>query len=377
VSSFNRRHWLGATLGLSASLGHWPLAQAAPLPARPADLLFGGSRQRDASSSAERFGVVRALPPSAQDRESLVMADCHFFPHGWAIDPERRERAFFFEKQGPGAGVFDLRSMQMTETIAPVKQRRFYGHGVLAKQGTLLLSTESDAQGTGAIGVRDAKTLSYLGDFPSYGARPHDCHLVDDGRVLVVSNGGGTADAGPAPCVAYIDVQSQRLLHLHQMPGLDYNTGHLAPIDNNSTMVVSAPRLGLGTEMEGAVSYCDSREKWLRVMPAPAQMSPKLLGEALSVIVLAERDLVVVTHPTPGWLTFWSLQNKSFQSSLHLERVRGVALTTDRQGLWLAYGAGGMVGRMELDTLALTPAAQISQSQISGSHLLNWPLAEV
>lgn len=225
---FNRRHLLGTTLGLAAWLGYLPLAHAGPRQALDADVLFGGSRLRDSASASERFGLVRALPPPAQAPDSVLMADCHFFPHGWAIDPQRPERAFFFEKQGPGAGVFDLRTMRMTESIEPVKQRHFYGHGVLAKQGTLLLSTESDAQGTGAIGVRDAKTLTYLGDFPSYGARPHDCHLVDDGRVLVVSNGGGTADAGPAPCVAYIDVQSQRLLHLHPMPGLDYNTGHLA-----------------------------------------------------------------------------------------------------------------------------------------------------
>jgi hypothetical protein len=171
----------------------------------------------------------------------------------------------------------------------------------------------------------------------------------------------------------YIDLQSQRLLRKHEMPGHHYNTGHLAPIDANKTIVVSAPRLGLGPDYAGAVSFCNGRNKQLQVMHPPQDLAPGLLGEALSVLVIPERDLVVVTHPTPGWLTFWSLKHKAFKNSIRMERVRGIARTSDGKGLWLAHGAGGALGRMEFDTLALSPAADVPQSFIAGSHLLNWP----
>lgn len=161
------------------------------------------------------------------------------------------------------------------------------------------------------------------------------------------------------------------------MPGQDFNTGHLAPIDNDGAIVVSAPRLGLGQDSLGAVSFCDTLNEQLQLLTPPADLSPPLLGEALSVLVLPERNLLVVTHPTPGWLTFWNLNEKTFKTSIRLEQIRGIAPTTDHQGLWLAHGAGGALGRLELDTLTITPSSAVAQSLIAGSHMLNWPFEVV
>jgi hypothetical protein len=287
----SRRKLLQTTIGFFGGMAWLPDANSQDTKAYLNDALFGGSRMRDPSTGMDQFALVRVHPPTANIAEKLVLAQCHFFPHGWAIDPNHIGRAFFFEKQGPGAGVFDLKTMEQIERIEPVAKRNFYGHGVLANQGALLLSTESGLQGPGAIGVRDAKTLKYLGEFPSFGARPHDLHLVDGGRVLVVSNGGGNVDTGPAPSVVYIDVESQRLLHRHVMPGSAYNTGHLAPIDQASAIVVSAPRWGLGPNYHGAVSYCETSNTLLQVMSPPSDLISGLLGEALSVLVLSEPNL--------------------------------------------------------------------------------------
>lgn len=286
-----------------------------------------------------------------------------------------RSAFFFFEKQGPGAGIFDLQRLQFVQPIEPVNQRHFYGHGVLADAGKLLLTTESDAQGQGYIGVRDAKTLRYLGDFPSYGARPHDCHLLDGGRVLAVTNGGAAAHDTPAPCVAYIDVATRRLLDRHEMPGQDFNTGHMAPISADSAIVVSAPRLGFGVDREGAVSWCNRKAPTLQVANAPANQSPKLLGEALSVWILKERGLAVVTHPTPGLLTFWRLDDHTFWRALRVDNVRGVAPASDGQTLWLSHGQEGSLSL--LDPTADTPTLQpvLKHALLAGSHLLNYPMA--
>jgi hypothetical protein len=258
--------------------------------------------------------------------------------------------------------------------LDPVNGRLFYGHGVFADGGRLLLSTESDPQGEGAVGVRDGKTLKYLGDFPTYGARPHDCQLVDGGRVLLVTNGGGTADSGQTPCMTYIDVKTRKLLHTHAMPGRAHNTGHLAAVSDRTAMVVSAPRLGLGVEHEGAVSWCTASAQNLQPMLPPADLSPALLGEALSVLVVPGKDLAVVTHPTPGWVTFWKLSTRAFQASLRIPRVRGVALAQDGQSLWISHGAGAALGRVNLNTLSVETELVVAQSMLTGSHLLNWPV---
>lgn len=190
LNPIRAQQWLGINASTGLGLGSIPKLQAFPTTPHIIDRLFAGTRFRDFATSPERFGLVRVMPPTANASSSVHMVESHFFPHGWALNPQHPERAYFFEKQGSGAGVFNLRTMELTHRIEPVKQRIFYGHGVLAKQGALLLTTESDAYGTGTIGIRDTQTLAYLGDFPSYGARPHDCHLIDDGQVLVVSNGG-------------------------------------------------------------------------------------------------------------------------------------------------------------------------------------------
>lgn len=332
-----------------------------------ADTLLGGARYKTTPSGPDLFALAKVVPAS----QRVVLAHCGFFPHGWAVVPHQPGHAVLFEKMGPGAGVFDVQGMAYLGPVAPADGRFFYGHGVFAQGGELLLSTEADAQGNGYMGVRDGKTFRYQGDFPTFGVRPHDCHLTDGGRVLVVTNGGGEAGSGQTPCVAYIDVASRQLLHKHDMPGQAHNTGHLVAVDAATAWVVSAPRLGLDVDHTGAVSVCRATAPLLTLLAAPADLSPGLLGEALSICVVPHKDLVAVTHPTPGWLTFWRLTSPAFVKAVRLPRARGVALTADGAGLWVSHGAGAALSRISLDTLVPDEAPTVAQSMLAGSHLLN------
>ena len=111
------------------------------------------------------------------------------------------------------------------------------GHGVRLPGGAYVAISErappSPASGNlaadvvrleGRIVIRDAATLKPVDDFPSYGIRPHQIELTEDGRYLVVANYGSTAAEGDgpedyfapstilAPCIAVIETASGRLV---------------------------------------------------------------------------------------------------------------------------------------------------------------------
>lgn len=370
-SELERRHWLAqcAASAVTAALPSLVGAQATP-PARADDLL-GGGRYQEVAGGPFRYSISRVVP--ATGRVSLI--EVPFFPHGITLDPANRQRAFVFEKIGLGAGVVDLASMRWVAPIEPVAGRRFYGHGACAPDARLLFSTETGAQGLGAIGVRDATSLKYLGDFPTYGANPHDCMLIENGQVLVITNGGGAAhnNSAETPCLCYVDVASQRLLRRVPMPDARFNTGHVAALPGRRALVVSAPRLGLDATHLGAVSR-DTGAAVLQVLEAPPEVAAGMKGEALSVLELPEHDLFVVTHPTPGWLTVWRLSSGAYQRTVPLPHARGVALSADRRFLWVAYGAGAALTALDLPSLQPRPGAGMERTVLAGSHLFNHPL---
>ncbi len=96
--------------------------------------------------------------------------DMDFFGHGLALDPRAPGRAVMFEKKG-------------------------------------LFATENNLDTKdGLICVRDARTFRELGQFPTYGKSPHDCHLIDEGRTLAITNGGSAVgEKEGAPSVTFVD----------------------------------------------------------------------------------------------------------------------------------------------------------------------------
>lgn len=344
-----------------------PLPAALPSVAiSGADLLIGGGRFRVSPNSPMQFALAKIAP----DTRQISYCDAPFFPHGIALRAGKSSLAFAFEKIGQGAGLIDLDTLQWHTQIAPVNGRLFYGHGVCSKDDKLLYSTETTPEGTGAIGVRDTNTLQYLGDFPTYGSHPHDCHLIEHGKVLAVSNGGGTRDSGDRAAICFIDVASQRLLERVDMPDDRFNAGHLAPFGAHQVVLVSAPRRGLGEDHLGAVSVRRGKAK-LAVANAPAEVVNVLFGESLSVLAIPARDLFIATHPTPGLVTIWQLGTLKLRKVLPLASARGVALSQDKNHAWISFGERAELIRLSLDSLLLDASSQFGGTFLTGSHLLN------
>lgn len=326
------------------------------------DVLLGGCRFKDLDKNVVKFSLARVIPTQSAAKQ----ASADFFPHGLAFTGGQKKMAFAFEKIGQGAGLFDVENMQLLATIPPVKGRQFYGHGACSADDTLLYSTETAETGDGAIGVRETGSLKYLGDFPTYGQHPHECHLIENGTVLAVTNGGGNQASGKLASICYIDVQSQKLLDRIEMTDQRFNAGHMFPLAGRQSILVSAQRRDLDDNHIGAVSMQRNATS-LDVITQPADVVNNMLGESLSVLAIPTADLFVVTHPKPGMVTVWQLSTNKFLKRLDLPHARGLALTRDQLGVWISYGEQAEMVRMKIADFSLS--ANMPGTFITGSHL--------
>lgn len=347
--------------------GHAPLLPGAL--AAGSELLLGGGGFVDLK---DRVTPRYALACVAMKQRMVGLVSTGFLPHGVAVDPLNPNRVVTFEKIGPGCSEIDLAGGAITRELAPTEGRWFYGHGAFSPDGRLLYSTETEnSRERGVIGVRDAATLEYLGEFPTFGENPHDCHLVDGGRVLLITNGGGALGTAMRPCVTFVEVETRKLLDKFELESERFNTGHLALAGDGRLVVVSAPRKGLTEADLGAVSMMRGREG-LRTMADPAPVVARMLGEALSVEVHEASGTVAVTHPSGGMVTFWSLEDARLLKVLELPRARGLALTRDGERFILSHGVSADVVEIDPVSLEPVPASGLARSFLTGSHLFNW-----
>ncbi len=361
--SFTRREFV---VGAAAAATSVLLRSSARASTVPATAIIG------AFQTVNRITNKPAYSLSVVDHEGRLIRSIalDFHGHGLALDPRNPARAALFQKKGTGACELDLVAGRRLRVIETTVDRQFYGHGVFSADGKRLFATETVlATQQGLIVVRDAQTLSIIGELPSFGAAPHDVQLVDDGRVLAITNGGGRVD-GTAPNVALVSAASGHLLETIPIPSGRINAGHLAYTRAHDLVVVSAPRFGLPTTDLGGITVRPHR-KPPHTLTEPAPTIGRLVGETLSVAVHEGSRVVATTTPDAGLLTFWTLDGKPL-GQVELFMPRGVVVTRDQRHFAVSHGKGAELAFFS--TATLKPAAELAVpgAQMSGSHLFLW-----
>ena len=179
-----------------------------------------GEIDRRSFVKAAGVGFLAALAPEklmALDRSDAVFASAFRAPdgsYGVATITERGEiierialpaRAHglsyclltgrcvvFGRRPGTFALIFDPSGQDEPVLISTPAGRHFYGHGHFSPDGRLLYASENDFDGNrGVIGVYDAKSqFRRIAEFDAGGIGTHDMTVSDDGRLLIVANGG-------------------------------------------------------------------------------------------------------------------------------------------------------------------------------------------
>lgn len=333
---------------------------------KPLGTFLGGTLGKD--DLGQPIGCLDILD---LDRGDLQRAPIGFLGHGVCVDPNDTSRAVVFEKRGPGGALVDLRNARKLGRIAPTRGRHFYGHAAYVNGGAELLVVESELDTrTGFITVRDSKTFEVVSELPSYGQSPHDCLLLDDGKTLVLTNGGGPFASAEPACVVFIDVATQALKEKVTFGDPKINAGHVAISESGDFVVCSAPRDGLGDDAHGGITLRRGKRKPERVK-SPKTVFDQLMGESLSACV--HGSVAGVTTPRGDMITFWDLERQKLVHRIDVENPRGLALTADARYWIVAHGKMPRVSLFDAQTFAPhAPAVALPEGCFSGSHVFGW-----
>lgn len=306
--------------------------------------------------------------------------------HAVVPHPIERTRAAVFEKWGPGASEVDLSTLKVIRPIETVADRQFYGHGAWSLDGGLLYAVEAQDRTKGVydghVIVRDAKTLKIQGTFPTFGKSPHDCHILDQGKTLAITNGGETkAGVGEPASVTFVDIASEKLLE--RVTVKELMAGHLAITGQwrkGDLAVGSTPhdRPDLGPEgfkkVPGGISIRAGAGKELVRMTSPEDVTSRMLGETLSVSIHEAKGIVGATNPAGNILTFWDMKQGKLLKSFDLALARGIALTLDHKHFVVSYGPETSIVMISADDLSLVESTLLAPTGIAGSHVTTYDL---
>ena len=331
-------------------------------------LIIGCAQHMQADKSMRYDLCILDLDQSVVPVVSIPMP---FFGHGVVPDPANPHLVSVFAKRGPGACEIDIKEGRVTRIIPTAENRQFYGHGAYSHDGKLLYCTETIVEGDykGLIAVRDARTHEYLGEMPSFGSSPHDCKLLDDGKTMVITNGGGPLDGIP-PSVTYVDVASESLIEKVEFDADHVNAGHLDITSTGKLAVVSAQREGMAKGTLGGISIRNGDQ--LHTLAEPQQVIERLFDESLSVCINEEKGIVGATTPEGNLLTFWNIDSGELLHYYIMRNPRGIELSLDGKYFVVSYGMQDPEEAMCLfdsSTLAHVPGSDLQYTGITGSHL--------
>ncbi len=340
-------------------------SRAARKAAQPTATAIVGAFKSENLKTKEPLFALSIVGPTGAQLHSIPLT---FHGHGLALDPLVPSRAVLFQKKGIGACELDLVAGTNLRPVTTVPARHFYGHGVFSADGQRLFATETVlATKVGQIIVRDGRSLAIVGELPSFGEAPHDLQLVDGGKVLAITNGGGPLGGTP-PNVAFVDAASGKLLEKIVLPGPRINAGHLAYTRAHDLVVVSAQRTGLPESELGGVTVRPHGQP-ARTLDAPAELVRRLVGETLSVAIFEPSGMVATTTPDANLLLFWTLDGK-LKKQVELFHPRGVVVTRDQSAFAVSQGQDADLVFFSTATLEPLPARTSPNAQMSGSHFI-------
>ena len=345
------------------------------IPSKPLRLgvVVGGNRTGYSASHEVTYGLdMLDLDGDPTAPASAARIALPFLAHGLTVNPRSPQEGVVFEKRGTGAASVDLASRVLLRVLEPVPAHAFYGHGAFTADAAALLVVETElSTNAGLVSVRDPRTFAVVDCFPTYGEAPHDCCLVDGGKTLALTNGGGKA-GGAAACVTFVDVATQALVDRYEVAAPTLNTGHIAFAGDREFVVVSAPRDGLPPDTSlGGVSIRRPGGS-LAYVREPAAVASRMVGESLSVCIHEPSRTALTTHPYGNLVTFWNIDRGVLLAALDVPYPRGATLTRDGSRFVVSFGTTGGLVLFETAPLRLANGPLPGIGRFGGSHIYSW-----
>ncbi|MBB3645260.1 hypothetical protein FHX14_001430 [Rhizobium sp. BK619] len=232
--------------------------------------------------------------------------------HGMAFSTASGRTVAFARRPGTYAMIFDPWHKSEPIVISAREDRHFYGHGAFSPDGRLLYASENDFDGNrGMIGIYDASNrFTRIGEFETYGIGPHDMTVSDDGRLLIVANGGIEThpDFGRTklnlgemqPSLTLIDAATGALIEKHLLPAqwAELSTRHV-DLDDKGRIWFACQYEGHRKDLPPLVGHFAKGEE-PSFIDLPEQTTRGLANYVGAIAVNRSEGIVGITSPKGG-----------------------------------------------------------------------------
>ncbi|WP_049730795.1 DUF1513 domain-containing protein [Rhizobium ecuadorense] len=232
--------------------------------------------------------------------------------HGMAFSAATGRTVAFARRPGTYAMTFDPWHKSEPIVISAREDRHFYGHGAFSPDGRFLYASENDFDGNrGMIGIYDASNrFTRIGEFETYGIGPHDMTVSDDGRLLIVANGGIEThpDFGRTklnlgemqPSLVLVDAATGALIEKHVLPAqwAELSTRHV-DLDDKGRIWFACQYEGHRKDLPPLVGHFAKGED-LSFIDLPEETTRRLANYVGAIAVNRSEGIVGITSPKGG-----------------------------------------------------------------------------
>ncbi|RYC09848.1 DUF1513 domain-containing protein [Ciceribacter ferrooxidans] len=248
----------------------------------------------------------------SEEGEIIAQVDLPGRMHGLTSCTATGKVVAFARRPGTFAIAVDPGAGSEPTVFACGENRHFFGHGSFSPDGHLLYACENDFDNNrGVIGIYDAASgFSRLGEVPAHGVGTHDMTVSDDGRLLIIANGGIEThpDFGRTklnldhmePSLVISDARTGALIEKHTLPPAlrQLSTRHLALADNGRIWFACQYE-GPRNDLPPLVGYFGRGEE-LRLVDLPEETTEGLANYVGAIAVNRHNNLVGLTSPKGG-----------------------------------------------------------------------------
>ncbi|QLF69139.1 DUF1513 domain-containing protein [Peteryoungia desertarenae] len=232
--------------------------------------------------------------------------------HGLCVSRVAGLAVAFARRPGTFAVIFDQKGHAAPRIISAPEGRHFFGHGSFSPDGRLLYASENDFDANrGMIGIYDAAdSFNRIGEVPAHGIGTHDMTVSDDGKLLLIANGGIEThpDFGRTklnldhmePSLVIADAATGSVIQKHSLPEAlrQLSTRHLALADNGRIWFACQYE-GPRNERPPLVGYF-ARGEDLTLVDLPDETTDRMGNYVGAIAVNNALGLVGLSSPSKG-----------------------------------------------------------------------------
>jgi len=323
------------------------------------------------------FGFMSA------EQQNLGKKLSGFRGHGVSQHPLHPSQVIMYGRRpGTMAIVTDVLQNKIVNSFKVAKNRFFYGHGCFSLDGKTLFTTEGNSTtGEGKIGIRDAITYQYLGEYDTTGIGPHDMHLMPDGKTIVVANGGiltrpetGRKKLNLPEMISnltYIDAFTGKKIDEFRVPEPKASIRHLdIAKDGTVAIAMQVQRSVMKNENSVPLGAIHKPNGKIQLLTEPERLITAMNDYMGSVAINEKSRIAGFTSPRGDIVGFWNIDSLEFAGYHRLHDVCGIAVNSKNN-----FMISNSIGEVrELDGLNLKEIKQnrvIHEKSAWDNHMLN------